>query len=422
MNIGMVGLGKLGLPVSVCMDLMGHSVTGFDIVSSNMTKGEKPYKELGPNNTGNFNDFLAKSHIRFYPLKDVVNNSDIVFVAVQTPHDPKYEGITRIPDDPADFDYTYLISAVQEIVKVAKPGHKFVLSVISTVMPGTCRQHILPLLTQEISFIYNPFFIAMGTVMYDYLHPEFVLLGTDGSRYAENVIIQFYNTMYSNKVPLHFCSVESAELAKVCYNTYISTKIAFANMVMEMCHKIPFADCDEVIDAICLGTNRIISKAYMRGGMGDGGGCHPRDNIAMSFYAKKLELSTDLCGESMMARQRQAGWLASMLAELSSKYSIPIRILGYSFKPGTNLVTGSPALLIESMLNEVGISVEKYDPDVDRNYSDEFYTRAVYLIGCKKPIFADFSFPEGSVIVDPFRYIKDTKTITVIPVGKGVST
>ena len=100
-------------------------------------------------------------------------------------------------------------------------------------------------------------------------------------------------------------TIENAELIKVSYNTLISTKIAFSNTIMELCHKLPNTNVDDVTNALKLANRRLISGSYMDGGMGDGGGCHPRDNIAMSYLSDKLNLSHNWFEHIMQQREKQ---------------------------------------------------------------------------------------------------------------------
>ena len=103
---------------------------------------------------------------------------EIIFVAVQTPHDPKYEGITKLPDERVDFDYTYLVNCIKNLSKyVDENGEEKIVVIISTVLPGTIRKHVIPIMSEKIKLCYNPFFIAMGTTIKDFLDPEFVLFG-----------------------------------------------------------------------------------------------------------------------------------------------------------------------------------------------------------------------------------------------------
>ena len=91
-------------------------------------------------------------------------------------------------------------------------------------------------------------------------------------------------------------------------------KIVFANVLMEICHKTG-ANVDEVTDALKLANDRLISGKYFTGGMGDGGACHPRDNIALSWLSRKLNLSFDWFENIMLARQKQTEWLANLMEE-----------------------------------------------------------------------------------------------------------
>src|SRR5262249_41641056 len=177
MKIGFVGLGKLGLPCAVAIALKGHDVLCYDVAPTLMNKTLRPYRETGPDGWEPFNAYLERSTIRFGSMEEVIEHSEIVFVAVQTPHDARYEGTTRLKEQPADFDYQYLTHAIREIASRVK--HDTVVSLISTVLPGTVRRYVRPIKGPKIRLCYNPFFVAMGTTMRDFLDPEFILLGVD---------------------------------------------------------------------------------------------------------------------------------------------------------------------------------------------------------------------------------------------------
>ena len=132
MKIGFVGLGKLGLPVALAVESKGHDVVGYDIsenVKSIIEAKKIPYKEIWAQ------DYLNKSNISFQSLEKVVEQSEIIFVPIQTPHDPLYEGVTRIPDKRVDFDYTYLVSGMKKLSQeIEKQGSNKVVIIISTVL------------------------------------------------------------------------------------------------------------------------------------------------------------------------------------------------------------------------------------------------------------------------------------------------
>jgi UDPglucose 6-dehydrogenase len=413
MKIGFVGLGKLGLPCAVATAIKGHDVMGYDIVANLMNTNPRAYRETGPDGKQSFNAFLKSSTLTFGSLETVIAHSEIVFVAVQTPHDPLYEGVTRTKGQTADFDYRYLISAIKEIAAVAR--RQIVVAIISTVLPGTIRRCVRPIKGSHIRLCYNPFFIAMGTTMRDFLNPEFILIGVDDHD-AIMPMEEFYSTI--TNAPLCRMSIESAELTKVAYNTYIGLKIAFANTLMEICHKIPGAHIDDVTRALKGAHKRLISPRYMDGGMGDGGGCHPRDNIAMSWLGRKLSLSHDLFENVMTARERQTEWLADLMCE----YDLPKAIIGYSFKAESNLTIGSAAFLLRALLEERGVRPFLYDPHVEGGCRDlSAMEPHVFLIGAKHSEFIDQVFPPGSVIIDPWRYISpQAHNVTLIQVGVGL--
>ena len=409
MNVGFVGLGKLGLPCALAVESKGHKVWGYDIdpsVEQILATKKLPYREIWAQ------DHLDKSEITFGSIEEVVSNSEIIFVPIQTPHDERFEGTTRIPEERVDFDYSFLRSGIKSLAdEINKQGEDKVVVIISTVLPGTIEREIKPVLNKHVKLCYNPFFIAMGTTMRDFLHPEYVLFGVDDKAAAEKAET-FYRTLHDR--PFYKTAIKNAELIKVAYNTFIGMKIAYANTMMEICHKIG-ADVDEVTNAMSLATERLISGKYLSGGMGDGGGCHPRDNIAMSWLAKKLDLSYDFFESLMLGREQQTEWLADLIQEHKGS----VTILGKAFKEQTNLTVGSPSILLKNILEERGVEVTMYDPHVDTAHSKwVLSTSGVFFIGTKHSEFADYKFPGGSVVIDPWRYIPDQEGVTVIRVGQ----
>lgn len=359
MRIGFIGLGKLGLPISEVIAEKGHEVLGCDIGKSS--------------------------------IEEVVDHSEIVFVAVQTPHKPEHEGIYRI-ESTEDFDYSFLITVLEEINRMAK--RDITVSIISTVSPGTFKTKLAPIITNDkVKYFYNPFFIAMGTVKQDFLQPEFVLLGGHSQ-----ILREFYSTIHNR--PIVEMTVKSAEIVKMAYNTFITMKIVFANNLMELCEEFG-GNVDDVSGALKMATDRIVSTRYMDAGMGDGGGCHPRDNIVLSHLAKKYNMSVDLSGFMMQARERQAEWLVNKCMEYGHK----VCVLGLEFKAESDIKTGSAAVLCVNLLKEKGAEVVEKDAEV-------------YLIGCKHYRFMNYDFPRGSVVIDPHRYIPNRLGVIVIRLGE----
>lgn len=409
MNIGFIGLGKLGLPCALAINSKGHNVIGYDIndsVKDILETKKLPYREEGAD------ELLINHSIEWGSVSDVVSKSEIIFVPIQTPHLPKYEGTTRIPEERSDFDYTWLKDGMENLSnEINRQGKDKIVIIISTVLPGTIRRDIKPLLNDHVKLCYNPFFIAMGTTIKDFMSPEFVLFGVD-SESAYETAKDFYSTIHNRSV--YKCSIEEAEMIKVTYNTYITMKVCLANTVMELSHKLENINCDNVMRGLFLSNERLMSPKYLIGGMGDGGGCHPRDNIALSWLSSKVDLSFDWYDNLMKCRENQTEWLSDLI--LKHKKNLPIFILGKTFKKETNLLVGSPSILLKNILNEKNISVEMYDPWVDE-IEAPLDNPALFFIGTNHDIFAEYKFPQGSVVIDPWRYIKHQDGVELIRVG-----
>lgn len=165
-------------------------------------------------------------------------------------------------------------------------------------------------------------------------------------------------------------------------------------------------------------TDRLLSTRYLRGGIGDGGGCHPRDNIAMSHLARKLNLSPDLFESIMTARERQTNWIASIALESSAASGLPIVVLGRAFKPEVNSSVGSPSLLLLNLLESEGARVSIYDPVIDGE--DEVPAGpAVYVLRTRHEIFKDWDFERGSIVIDPWRYVDAADGVVLRSLGCG---
>jgi len=381
MKIGMIGLGKLGLPVAEAM-ATHYTVYGYDV------------NPAVKSNTVNIVD----------SVQDTVKNSDIVFIAVQTPHDPKYDGSTPSSHlDNKDFDYSYVKAVLQQINSVATASHIIVL--ISTVLPGTTRRELANLITQG-ELIYNPYLIAMGSVASDMVNPEMIMIGnsTGANTNAVTALKNLYAPLMQNNPRIITGTWEEVESIKIFYNTFISAKLSLVNMIQDVAERIGNMNVDIVATALSDSTYRIMGPAYMKPGMGDGGPCHPRDNIALRWLAERLDLGYDLFDAIMTAREVQAKNLAVEL----HKHQLPIVILGKSFKPGVPYTDGSYGMLVGYYCDQLG-STPSYDTALA--------VPAVYLLGHN----VDYdltAMANGSVVIDPWRTaISKSGAVKVIHYG-----
>jgi len=404
MRITWLGVGKLGMPCAEAIASKGHTVSGYDAT----------YKK-------------SQLVTMFTSIKGAVANADIVFVAVPTPHDPDYDG--RDPTahlEPKDFDYSIVKQVLAEANQYMNKDQLLVL--VSTVLPGTTRKQFVDLVPNT-RFVYNPYLIAMGSVAWDMVNPEMVMIGTeDGSETGDaKELVDFYKNIMENNPRYEIGTWDECEAIKVFYNTFISTKIGLVNMIQDVAEKQGNINVDVVTNALAYSTKRIMGPQYMTAGMGDGGGCHPRDNIALRYMAQELDLGYDLFDAIMNARQIQAKNMATKLANLASENNYPVYIHGKSYKPGVEYLEGSYSLLIGHYLNDMG-HVPVY---IDPNTSDNFQPTesGVFLLAHSASTTYNYAstdtqdelyceIPENSIVVDPWRKFKTKdNTVKVIQYG-----
>jgi len=391
MKIGFIGVGKLGMPCAEAIAQKGHDVTAFDIVRRKSTD------------------------VSMYPtIQGAVLGADIVFIAVPTPHDLLYDGNAPTAHlQPKDFSYLTVIDCIKEANKHMNENQLLVL--ISTVLPGTVRKEFVQHVTNT-RFVYNPYLIAMGSVAWDMVNPEMVMIGTeDGSETGDaKELVDFYKTVMENDPRYEIGTWDECECIKVFYNTFISAKIGLVNMIQDVAEKQGNINVDVVTDALANSTMRIMGPQYMTAGMGDGGGCHPRDNIALRYMARELNLGYDLFDAVMSAREVQADNLAKRLEWYANSRQLPIVIHGKAYKPGVPYLEGSYSMLIAHYLRSRGHDVTYVDPLTGDDNQPE--GPCVILLAHSASTTYKYmqeegddtdklycEIPKGSVVVDPWR-------------------
>ena len=382
MKIGFIGVGKLGKDAAEIM-AEKHDVIGYDVVS------------------------VQPANFEMVPtIEEVCKDRELIFIAVPTPHHPDYDGrepTSHLPNK--DFDYSIVNNVLDEVNKHTNKEQLVVL--ISTVLPGTIRREFIHRLSNT-RFIYNPYLIAMGTVKWDMVNPEMVIIGTeDGSMTGDaKLLLDFYKTFIKPGTRYEVGTWDEAEGIKIFYNTFISTKVALVNMIQDVAEINGNMNVDVVTGALERSTYRILGPAYMKAGMGDGGGCHPRDNIALRYMAENLGLGYDLFDAIMLAREVQAKNMALKLVKLAKENDLPIIILGKAYKPDVHYLDGSSSILVGHYCKEEGIVPE---------YDQPHPYKAVYLLGHMGK-HHDYKFPKDSIVVDPWRSFK-SDTVKVIHYG-----
>ncbi len=432
-SIGFIGVGKLG---QACAEMVAevHDVVGYDV------------NHVEPEN------FTMVDN-----MEDAVKKQDIVFISVPTPHDPQYDGkapTSHLPNK--DFDYSVVKDVLAKVNAVATKEQLIVL--ISTVLPGTVRREFIPLLTNT-RFVYNPYLIAMGTVKWDMVNPEMVMIGTrDGSETGDaKELVDFYKTIMQNDPRYIIGTWDECECIKVFYNTFISAKVSLVNMIQDVAEKQGNINAEVVCDALADCDRRIMGPSYMKPGMGDGGACHPRDNIALRWMAEDLDLGYDLFDAVMHSREVQAENMAKRLIELANVenwYPLPIVIVGKAYKPLVPYESGSSSMLVGHYINKLsqqhGFNLHYYDEKTNDIPPESILENpAVYLLAHNPEITygdqldtvpgwyngehnvtdcdtaltvatgngTELTFAPGSIVLDPWRKTPDILNVRVVHYG-----
>jgi UDPglucose 6-dehydrogenase len=405
-KIGFIGIGKLGLD---CAEVMAekHEVRGYDIYPR------------------------SSNSVKVCNIDELVNESEWIFIAVPTPHAEGYDGATPSSHlEPRDFGYDAVIDAINKINLHARESKKVVL--ISTVLPGTTRREFVPRLARKHKFLYNPYLIAMGSVKWDMVNPEMIMIGTEDGNptVLASELRELYDTVMQNNPRYEIGTWDECEAIKIFYNTFISAKIGMVNMIQDFAMRIGNINVDVVTDALARSTMRVMGPKYMTAGMGDAGACHPRDNIALRWLAKEYDIGYDLFDTVMHAREIQARNLALFLVEQAKQHGMSIVIHGKAYKPDVEYCIGSYSTLVGHYVKQAGFGIRYLDPLADdpSEVILELAGPAVILWAHNRKITYNYiddqtdtlpycAIPRGSVIVDPWRKLPAIEGITVIPYG-----
>jgi UDPglucose 6-dehydrogenase len=355
-KISVFGLGKLGGTMAACFAERGFEVIGRDINDATVEKlnrGEAPAIEYG------LSELVFRNCSRLRATKDeivAVCQSDISFVVVPTPSQP---------------DGKFSLEASEQCMKDLGLGLKHknsyhVIVMTSTVLPGAMRNRLIPILEQasekvcgvDFGVCYNPEFIALGSVINDFLNPDFYLLGEFDKR-SGDLLESVHNGVSLNHAPVKRMTLENAELAKIALNSFVTLKVSFSNILADFCEAIPGGDVDIVSEA--LGMDKRIGRSYLTGGLGFAGPCFPRDNVALAAIGDELGLDTGLLKENQAFNSRIPPRLVAQMVE-HIPVDAKVLVLGLAYKPRATLLDWSQGVLLCNELHCRGYNVSAHDP------------------------------------------------------------
>jgi UDPglucose 6-dehydrogenase len=395
----------------------GFEVVGVDVNSGAvdlLNQGKPPVQET------DLDRLVEKNQPRLRATPDygdAVLNSDVTFVVVPTPS-----------DDDGSFSLSCVEKAFDEIGRaLARKSAYHLVVLTSTVLPGATRYGLIPIIEQasgkecgsDFGVCYSPEFIALGSVIRDFLHPDFTLIGESDER-AGGTLEQCYAEIMVDSPPVRRMSIENAELTKIALNAFVTTKITFANMLATLCERIPGGDIESVSDA--LGLDHRIGRSYLTGGMGFGGPCFPRDNVALGYVAKALDAAGTLPDTIHNLNEERPNTLMERLNSFIQP-GVRVAVLGISYKPFSHVIEQSHSVKIIHRLLTLGACVTAYDPLAAPATRDEFGESVriadstgecldgaeIVLVTTADPAFRDLTRAElgrverGAVVLDIWR-------------------
>ncbi len=436
-NITIVGLGKLGAPIAAAIASRGHDVIGIDKnqeVVDKINKGIPPVDEPHLEQTMKL---AGKNFRAFTKLSEGVHGADIIGVLVPTPSMKS-----------GYFSHEHVLNVCRAVGRRIRGtvayGNFRLISVMSTLTPGTMENVIRPAMESAIGtpcgdgweLTYNPELVAIGNVIEDYLNPDLVIVGQSDEQAGIDLSNFLLSTMKVEPQQIHCMSFTNAEIVKMSINMFVSAKIAFANILGDLCEKFPFGDVDAVCAAI--GADSRIGRKYFTAGMPYGGTCFPRDVQAFEVLCDDNKTRGEVAWAVHRANKFRARKIMNLVRRWCNVGST-VAILGLSYKPYTSCTIGSPSLIVAEQLNDKGYNVVGYDERVDPNdlpETVEFWTLQkcldeadVIVIANPEVAFERISQSDFrrrkrlGTIVDCWRIlrgrIQDTKKIRIRFVGVG---
>ena len=356
MNISVFGLGKLGLCTAACFAARGHQVVGYDAnpeVIRALLAHQNPVQETG------LDDLLAQAWPNL-TISDnpaaAVRDTEVSLIIVPTPSQPDGRF--------SNHAVAAVLGIIGPVLRHQKTFH--VVDVVSTVMPGSSDQVFRPLLEKlsgktcgrDFGLVYNPEFIALGSVIHNFLNPDLVLIGASDPR-SGDLMRRLYQSACHDQANIAVMSLINAEITKLSLNCFITMKISFANELAALCERIPGAEADVITQA--LGADTRIGAKCLKGGLGFGGPCFPRDNLAFQALARDADWEVRLAPKVVRINRS----IPERLVRLLRRHLSPpgrVALLGLAYKPDTPIVEESQSLMVAQQLAQSGFAVQVHDP------------------------------------------------------------
>lgn len=434
MNISFIGLGKLGLCSAACFAAKGHKVIGVDSNAEHLAMLQKRQTPISETGIGSLLEKAWDNMAFTADYAEAVRQSEATMIIVPTPS-----------LDNGKFTNEHMVAALESLAPaLAQKSGFHIVDIVSTVMPGSCEGVFIPLLEKltgkrcgvDFGLAYNPEFIALGSVIKNFLNPDLVLIGASDERSANALCAAYASTVESE--PFYgVMSLINAEITKLALNCFVTMKISFANELALLCDNIPGADVDVVSRAI--GSDSRVGGKYLGGGLGFGGPCFPRDNRAMQAAGAEAGYKPQISSGVMAVN----GFMPQYIAGVIEKHARPgqsVCLFGMSYKQDTHIVEESQSVMLARLLADAGYEVRLHDPQAMEEakkalgeaaaaYSSPYAAAAgagAIVLLANWPQFAEYDWDKleqeaapGALLFDTWRILKNRafKKIQYYPFG-----
>ena len=355
-RVAVLGLGYVGSVCAACLARMGHQVVGVDVNPDKVegtNSGQSPIVE--PPMPDLVASVVRSGHLRAtQSVAEACSDADVSLICVGTPSQQN-----------GDVDLSYLDRVCAEIGAALAPSRKYhVVVVRSTVPPGTIEGRVAPALAAasgrvigpEIGLCVNPEFLREGSVVDDFLHPAFTLIGETDPR-AGAVVASLYRDL---DCPTYRTTPAAAQMVKYASNAFHALKISFANEIGRLCQEVGI-DGREVMDVFCADGRLNTSRAYLRPGYAYGGSCLPKDLRAIVSLSRHRDVELPVIEAIAPSNERQARRGVEFVVATNRRR---VGVIGLSFKAGTDDLRESPIVyLVETLLGK-GYDLRIFDPNV----------------------------------------------------------
>lgn len=334
-KVTVIGIGRLGLSFALLLDSKGYDVCGCDV--------NEPYIESLKNKTFNsdepqINELLSNSKMYFTTnYAEAFNHSPIIFIFVPT---PSKEG--------GEYDHKYIEQVVDEIEKQKVIFKTIIIS--CTVMPGYCESIKQRLSILHIRIVYNPFFIAQGSILDNLKNSDIVLLGGDNKR-IPSFMHDIHKGIIDKEPNFKYLSLTGAEIAKMAINCFLTMKIAYGNMIGEIAINSKELGVGDILQVI--GSDSRIGNKYLTYGFPAGGVCFPRDQKALGVHANKVGINTTFTSDIDTENKRHSKYLKEYWMKYNPNKDVPFLFTYLGYKEGVYILTESYQFkLCMDLLNE----------------------------------------------------------------------